>query len=63
LALPENAKICTARRNSEILEEKCTLEVDERNVLVSEPVKKRKGGTEVSSGGVCGFQVVLILLP
>ena len=26
-----------------ILEEKCTFEVDERNVLVCEPVEKKKG--------------------
>ena len=42
----ENVKVRVHRARKQfkkILEEKCTFEVDERNVLVCEPVEKKKG--------------------
>ena len=42
----ENVKVRVHRARKKlkkILEEKCTFEVDERNVLVCEPVEKKKG--------------------
>jgi hypothetical protein len=43
----ENVKVRLHRAHKKfkaILEEKCTFEVDERNVLVCEPVDKKNGG-------------------